>query len=296
MKNNFNLEILLEEVAHGKVSVNKAKSKIEKYYTLLKASKSELKKEKPKLSKAFDAIKKSMHLEDVLKMSTQFVQQISENVPQKLQENFGPQIGFSSKIQGIDSKLSVFRAVEVPPGSEVEDNQVVGSQWFGVSFYDNCHVKQNKFTAIQMTELILRQSDFCRCQLSLSRMSHVTMQEACFSDNKISLSTWSDVSITESDFTLNKLGRCDFSGMVVNGSRFSRLSFSNVNFKDCEFDSCDIQGIEFENCEFKDCSFSQIQAVSEKAIKVSGRRFVGKQFSQCQSVEEFLELLNAPSL
>ena len=61
--------------------------------------------------------------------------QISENMPQieKIQENisnnFQP-FGFSPNIVGLDSKLSVFRALHVSADSLVKDNQVVGSQWF----------------------------------------------------------------------------------------------------------------------------------------------------------------------
>lgn len=255
---------------------------------------------KDKLKSAFGKFKKSVNLDDFFKKSSQIVQQISdqisdqisEKVPQKLQENLS-QIGFSAKIDGVEGKLSVFRAMQVSPGNNIEENQVVGCQWFGVNISDTCVVKQNKFTTMQLTEFTLTRSDLCESQLSVSRMSHVTMQESCFVKNKISLSTWSDVSLTESDFTENTLSRTNFSGTVVNASRLSKLNFGRVEFKDCEFDSCDIQGLEFDNCEFKDCSFSRISFMSPTNIKISGLRLVGKQFSNCKSAQEFVELLKA---
>jgi uncharacterized protein YjbI with pentapeptide repeats len=249
---------------------------------------------KEKLKSAFDKLKKSVNVEEIIKKSSQLVEQISdqiaEKVPQKIQDNFSL-IGFSSKIDGIDSKLSVYRAVEINSDSTAEDNQVIGSQWFGVKLINKSEVKSNKFTAMQLTEFSLARSDLRGCQISLSRLSHLTFQEACFVKNKFSLCTWSDVSITESDFTENNLNRCDFSGTVINSSRLSKLSLNQTVFKDCEFDSCDIQGLEFENCEFNDCSFQKIEAVSAIPLKISGGRFVGKQFSHCTTAEEFISLL-----
>ncbi|MES2615714.1 MAG: pentapeptide repeat-containing protein [Bdellovibrionota bacterium] len=243
------------------------------------------------MKKTFGRFKKTEIIDEILKISTQFVHQICENVPQKIQENFSP-IGFSSKIEGIESKLSVFRSIQVSADNTVQENQVVGSQWFGVHIKQACEVKQNKFMAMQLTEFSVSASDLCESQFSLSRMSHVTLQETCFVQNKFSVSTWSDASITESDFTGNTLNRCNFSGIVVHASRLSKLEFSKVNFKDCEFENCEIQGIQFENCEFKDCSFSQIQAVASTPVKISGCKFVGKQFSQCSSLDEFMEMLH----
>ncbi len=297
MNDNFNLVSVLEHVANGKTPVSKAKNMIEKHFSKIETHVSKGKCEdrsKDKLKNAFDKFKKSVNLEEFLKKSSQLVHQISdqisESIPQKIQENFSP-IGFSAKSDGVDAKLSVFRAIQVSSENTVEDNQVVGCQWFGVSILDKCEVKHNKFMAMQLTEFSLSRSDLCDSAFSLSRMSHVTLQEACFVKNRISLSTWSDASITESDFTENILSRSDFSGTVINSSRLSKLSLVNVNFKDCEFDSCDIQGFAFDNCEFKDCSFSQIAAVAPILLKISGCRFVGKHFSGCNSAEEFVEML-----
>lgn len=315
MKEEFNLGSVLEHVANGKTPVGKAKSVIEKHFSKFEKqpSKGPTKFEKGasrsvgaqkqdscsegskvKLKNAFNKLKKSVSLEEFFKRSSQFVHhisdQISESIPQKFQENFSP-IGFSVKSDGVGAKLSVFRAVQVSAENIIEENLVVGCQWFGVRILDKCEVKQNKFTAMQLTEFSLSRSDLCDSVFSLSRMSHVTMQEACFVKNKISLSTLSDASITESDFNENTLSRSDFSGTVINCSRLSKLNLVNVNFKDCEFDTCDIQGFSFDNCEFKDCSFSQISAVATKPLKISGCRFVGKQFSNCQTAEELVELL-----
>ncbi len=321
MKDNFNLTTVLEHVANGKTPVSKAKNIIEKYFldeiprSRKTVANSEAKKSqqnkyeetknvsefyssanrleggKEKLLIAFDKLKKTVNLEELLKKSTQLVHQISENLPQKIQENFMP-IGFSANTEGVESKLSVFRAMQVSADNIVNDNQVVGCQWFEVSLLENCEIKHNKFMATQFNQFSLTRSDFCDSHISLSRMSEVTLQEVCFGKNKVSLSTWSDVSITESDFTQNVLSRSNFSGTVINGSRLSHINMMNVDFKDCEFDSCDIQGIMFSNCEFRDCTFSHIVAVeTAEPVKVSDCRLIGKQFSDCTTVQEFLELL-----
>ena len=183
-----------------------------------------------------------VNFDEILKKSTQFVNQISENVPQKIQDNLAP-MGFTLKIEGVDSKISVFRGIDMSLDNTINDNQVVGSQWLNVHFIEKCSIEQNKFMATQMTEFSLIRSDLSRCQFSLSRLSYVTFQESCFIQNKLSLSTWSDVSVTESDFTENSLKRTNLSGTIINASRLSKLNLSHVNFKDCEFESCDIQYI-----------------------------------------------------
>jgi uncharacterized protein YjbI with pentapeptide repeats len=322
MRSDFNLASLLEHVANGKMSVDKARNSIEKYF-LTEASKlqkslinlggkkskemiqeekseqinskinfSSAQEKKYKLKGVFDKFKQTVNLEDIFKIPSRLMHQISENVPQKLQEKFSP-VGFSANIEGVDSKLSVFRLVQsTPPANEIKDNQVIGCQWFGVNISKNSKMKKNKFKAIQLSGFSLVGSDLCESNFSLSRMNHVTLQETCFMKNKFSLSAWSDTSVTESDFTQNSFTRSYFSGIVMNSSRLSKLSFLNVEFKDCEFDGCDIQGIEFDNCEFKDCSFQNLQVVaSGEPVKISGCRLVGKQISECKSVEEFIQLL-----
>lgn len=241
-----------------------------------------------------------MNIEELLKISSNLVQQISENMPHidKIQENISHNLqpfGFSPNISGLDTKLSVFRAFHVSPDSIVNDNQVVGSQWFGVNFSENAVIKNNKFTAVQFSELAIIRSDFCSSHFSLARLSNVTLQEARLDSNKFSRATLSDVSISESDFTGNQVVKSDFSETVIHASRFTRLSFSNVDFQDCEFDSCDFQGIEFENCKFKECVFSKLHFILKEPLKISGCNCVGKNISGCRTAEEFLNLLNSSS-
>ena len=317
MKNEFNLSVVLENVANGKTPISKAKNIIEKYYiaedkeeiyppvlegkkikpknkaektTHLKTKYSSHQRGKDKLKSAFNNLKMKVNFDEILKRSTKFVNQISENVPQKIQDNLAP-MGFTLKIEGVDSKISVFRGIDMSLDNVIHDNQVVGSQWLNVHFIEKCTLEQNKFMATQMTEFSLIRSDLSYSQFSLSRLSYVTFQESCFVQNKLSLSTWSDVSVTESDFTENSLKRTNLSGTIINASRLSKLNLSHVNFKDSEFESCDIQGVDFENCDFKECSFHHIQCVSEARIKISGINVVGKQFAHCQTPEEFLNLL-----
>lgn len=309
----FELDSILKAVAKGKMDVEKAKVLIEKNYVLKKEKKEfnsnvehnsfsqETQKEDTQegLKTAFEKLKKSVNLEELLKISSHLVHQISENMPQieKIQENisnnFQP-FGFSPNIVGLDSKLSVFRALHVSADSLVKDNQVVGSQWFGVDFSDHSEIRNNKFTAVQFSELAVIKTDFCLSVYSLARLSNVILQEARLENNKFSRTAFSDVSISESDFTENQLIKSDFSELTIKTSRLTRVQFTNVDFSDCEFEDCDIQGIEFENCKFKECLFTKLQLVLTKPLKISGCNCVGKNFQGCQSAEEFLEIINSP--
>ncbi|WP_158997483.1 pentapeptide repeat-containing protein [Pigmentibacter ruber] len=306
------LDSILKAVAKGKMDVEKAKLLIEKNYVLKKANKyksdfdnntnnfdAQKEESQEGLKTAFEKLKKTVNLEELLKISSNLVQQISENMPQieKIQENissnFQP-IGFSPNIVGLDAKLSVFRALHVSSDSQVKDNQVVGSQWFGVDFSDHSEVRNNKFTAVQFSELAVIKTDFCLSTYSLARLSNVTLQEARLENNKFSRTTFSDVTISESDFTENQLIKSDFSELTIKTSRLTRINFNGVDFSDCEFEDCDIQGIEFENCKFKECLFTKLHLVLSQPIKISGCNCVGKNFQGCQTAEEFLELINSP--
>ena len=306
------LESILEEVSKGKMNVEKAKTLIEKNYVLKKQKRDSYSEnstthtQNPReethegLKTAFEKLKKTVNIEELLKISSNLVHQISENMPHidKIQENISNNLqpfGFSPNISGLNSRLSVFRAFHVSSDSIVKENQVVGSQWFGVNFSESAVIKNNKFTAVQFSELAVMRSDFCSSNFSLARLSNVTLQEARLENNKFSRATLSDVSISESDFTENHVVKSDFSETIIRGSRLTRMLFTSSDFQDCEFDSCDIQGIEFENCKFKECVFSKLHLILNEPIKISGCNCIGKNISGCHTAEEFLEILNSPS-
>ncbi len=306
------LESILEEVSKGKMNVEKAKTLIEKNYVLKKQKRDSYSEnsttysQNPRdethegLKSAFEKLKKTVNIEELLKISSNLVHQISENMPHidKIQENISNNLqpfGFSPNISGLNSRLSVFRAFHVSSDSIVKENQVVGSQWFGVNFSESAVIKNNKFTAVQFSELAVMRSDFCSSNFSLARLSNVTLQEARLENNKFSRATLSDVSISESDFTENHVVKSDFSETSIRGSRFTRMLFTSSDFQDCEFDSCDIQGIEFENCKFKECVFTKLHLILKEPIKISGCNCIGKNISGCHTAEEFLEILNSPS-
>jgi hypothetical protein len=315
---------ILDAVANGKMQSDEARKQIEKLYER-KSRNSEaespvLKKAQPNASRkmapesesaeesvqpdsmesfkhAFEKLKKSVNIDELIKISSGVVQQIAESMPnqlERIQENIGHYtVGFSSHTRGVDSKLSIFRTFHTSDDSIVEDNQVVGSQWFGVSFADAAEIKKNKFTAVQFSEVGITRSNLCSCFLALTRFSNVTMQEARFEHNKVSRTTFSDVSFTESDFTLNKLSKSEFAQTVVNASRLSGNSFTGIDMRDCEFDSCDIQGIEFENCTFHECSFQNVVVECKETFKISNQTFVGQLVQNCLTVAEFVDALMA---
>ena len=279
----MDLNSILEEVARGKMGPNTARKLIDKLDKKMggksaphsegskrdssatgtpgdqKAAgpqESEASDSKEGFRNAFDRLKKSVHIDELIKISSGIVHQIAENMPnqiEKIQENFSANLntlGFSANNNGVESRLSVFRTFHVSSDSQVAENQVVGSQWFGVNFAETAEVKKNKFAAVQFSEVAIVRSNLCSNNMSLSRLSNVTLQEARFESNRISRTTFSDVSITEADFTNNKLVKSEFAQTVINGSRLAGNQFVGVDFTECEFDGCDIQGILFENCKF----------------------------------------------
>ncbi|BBH52863.1 pentapeptide repeat-containing protein [Fluviispira sanaruensis] len=301
----FDLNSILDSVANGKMNVEKAKTLIEKNYVLKKQKKGiseefhNAKEESQEgLKNAFEKLKKSVNIDEWIKISSNLVSQISENMPQieKIQENLAHNlqpIGFSPNISGLESKLSVFRAFHAGTDCVIKNNLVVGSQWFGVNISENSEIKNNKFTAVQFSELSIQRSDFCTSQFSLARLSNVTMHEARLENNKFSRASISDVCVKESDFTENVIIKSDFSETTISGSRLSRMSFHAVDFQDCEIESCDIQGVDFENCKFKECIFSNLTIIMDEPLKVNGRNIVGRNFSDCKNAEEFLNLLDS---
>jgi uncharacterized protein YjbI with pentapeptide repeats len=299
VKSKFDLSKVLENVATGKTPIQKARTLIEKHYVAEDSSLAEDKKASKKISSGegkgkikdvIDNFKKKVNLDEILKKSTKIVHQISENVPQKIQDNLAP-IGLYTKIEGVEAKISVFRDIKTGDDNHITDNYVTGSQLLHVQLSEKSELNENKFMAVQLSDFSLIRSDFCKSQLSLSKISHVSIQESCFVKNKIALSTWSDVSVTESDFTENILKRSHLSSTIVHSSRLSKLKFMQSHFKDCEFESCDIQGITFENCQFKECSFHHIKCISDKRLKISNVTITGREFAQCNTPEEFLALL-----
>lgn len=258
----------LNAVAKGNLSTQMAQEWIEKNYALKKQ-------------------KEEIHL-DGIKSAFEKLKKLQENLTQNL-----PPIGFSANIAGIESKLSIFRAVHVSSDSSIVDNYIIGSQWFGVEFVKTAEIKKNKFTAVQLSEFAVICSNFNDINASLARFSNSTIQESRFEQNKISRSIWSDISITESDFTENLITKSNFSGTVINSSRLAKLNFNHVEFRDCEFDKCNIEGLEFENCEFRDCSFNNIHLNLKEPLKISERNIFGKTISNCKTEEEFLNALDA---
>jgi uncharacterized protein YjbI with pentapeptide repeats len=298
----FNLDFILKSVAKKNLDPQKAKQMIEEHYVLKKQDKkssdhaqSAKEDSRENLKNAFEKLKKTLHLEELLKISNYFIQHISESMPhiEKFQENI-QSVGFSSHILGLNAKFSVFRAIHVSENTVVQDNLVLGSQWFGIHLSENSEIKSNKFKAVQFTELTVLRSDFCKSSFSLVRLGNVSLQEACFLSNKFVRSTFSDISLKESDFSENDIFKSDFSVVSIFASRLSQMSFHGTDFQECEFDSCEIQGVEFENCKFKECVFCDFHLVSKKPLKISNCRVVGKNFSGSyhENPQEFLNMLN----
>jgi len=261
------LNSTLNAVAKGKLSAQSAQEWIENHYALKKKDDLSL----DSIKNAFERLKK-------------FQESITQNLPP---------IGFSANIPGIESKLSIFREIKVSSDSNVLENQVIGSQCFGVEFSKTAEIKKNKFTASQLTEFSVICSDFVQIHASLVRFSNLTVQESRFEQSKITRSIWSDVSITESDFSKNTVSKSDFSGSVINASRLADLQFNHVTIKDCEFDQCLFEKVDFENCEFKDCVFQNIQLNLKETLKISECKCVGKTIANCKTEEEFLAALNS---
>lgn len=280
------LKSVLQSVSDGQMTTEKAKEWIEKSYINQKSEDSETQSSKS----PFEKLKKTVGFDEFFKISTQFVQQLSETIPgmNKLQENLTSPLGFCAKVTGVESKLSIFRNIEVSKDSTVSNNLLTGSQWSGVQFTENAEIKENKFMVVQFTDIGVVRSDLCRSHFTLTRLNQTHLQEARFEFNKLTRCTFGNVSIKEADFTQNILNKCDLSHVSLTSTRLSKLMLTNTKMHGCEFSSCDIQGIEFENCDWQDCSFQRLKLVAPAGFKISNQKLVGIKLSNCQSVEEFL--------
>ncbi len=313
---NADLKKILDSVSQGNLTAVQAQKQIEKLIEantpqaeplkkatanvstnsgaqILESSESEEPRER--LKSAFEKLRKSVNIDELLKISSGLVHQIAETMPhplERIQENISSNFNtfaFSPNAKGIDSKLSVFRTLHFSDDSVVTDNHVVGSQWFGVNFSGTSEISKNKFTAVQFSEVAVMRSNFVSNVLGLTRLSNASFEEARFEENKTSRSTFSDFCLTESDFTGNRLTKCEFAQTVVNASRIAQCVFNSSDFKECEFDQCDLQGLTFENCIFNECTFQNLEIISKSAMVISNHDFTGRVFSEMKTIEELLK-------
>lgn len=273
------LEKILNSVAHGTLSVSEARKKIEEAMVAKVDGTTGLWWPIEKIKSA-----------------------VSENVsPQleKLQENLShlqgnlQGINFSSSSPGIESRLSIFRSLEVSADSTVENNDVVGSQWFGVEFCRKAVATNNKWTASQFTESKLSETYFLDNRFSLTRLSNIEMDEARVEKNKFNRTSFIDVEVSGSDFSNNSLIKSEVAQISITNSVIQKNSLHSSEFIECDFDSCDIQNIEFVNCHFRECSFQDVKLVSEKPLQVKDINVTGKSVSHVHTLKEFLQSLNA---
>lgn len=267
----MNLEKILESVAQGRIDISAAKNHIKKIYD-----------------------SRRTQLDGLLKKSTDVVQQITENVPtqiEKFSQNWNG-VAFSPHFDGLEAKLSLFRGLEISRDCTVNENQVLGSQWFGVRFSDKSELILNKLTAVQLSEVSSTRSNFSNNNLSLTRMHNIALQEARFEDCRLNRSTISEFSTSESDFIANKLNKSEMTRTILNESRIANNIFETTHFNDCEFSNCDIQGIEFENCEFNECVFTNVHFNNKTPVKLINKKIKGLSLHDCKSFEEFIACLD----
>ncbi len=304
----MDLNKVLESFARGEINKEKAREMIHAAYAKVSAKAHEIREDGGKefdasettgesFRKAFDKIKKTKNIDDFLKVSSGLVHQIAEKMPgeiEKIQENVLNDMniaGFSANIKGVTSKFSIFRNFDVDRNCEVEDNLAVGSQWFAVRFTNKAEVIKNKFTAVQLSEVDVNQSNFSTNSVALSRVSNVTLSQAKVEGNRFSRATLSDTSMTESDFTANTLSKSELAQTVVNGSRISKCQFVGTTLRECDFDDCNLQGIVFENCRFEECSFGDIQVVADAGCTIADLVVVGRTLSGVRSFEDLVKAL-----
>lgn len=274
----MNLEKILESLAQGRIDINGAKTNIKKIFE-----------------------NRKIQIDGLLKKSSDVVQSLTESMPTKIEklsnnlsQNFHA-VAFSPHIPGVDAKLSLFRGNEMSNDCIVSDNQILGSQCFGVRFHDTSEFNQNKITAVQLSEVSAARSNFSHNNLSLSRLHNFSLQEARFEDCKLTRSTLNDVSVSESDFVSNKLTQSEVSRTIINESRLSGLSLVTTTLRDCEFTNCDIQGLELEECELSECVFTNVTLKNRGAIRITQKNLKGLSIHDCTSFEDFIAKIDAHS-
>ena len=296
---NTKLQAILEQVGNGRLSVSDAHQRILELFGPEKASE---RNPKEVFWQAFEKLKRSVNVEELLKISGGLVQQISESMPTtlgKLQENISELggLGFCPSQPGIASRFSLFRAIAVDGDCRVESNSVAGSQWFGVHFGNKTRFVDNHYAGTQLSELAVISSDFEKNQVSLSRLASVTVQESRFLENNISRATVSDVSWTVADFEKNTMAKTDMAQTVFNSSRVANCSFAKSSFVECDVDACCWEFVTFDSCEFRECVFQNVylggratkQGHSEPLL-VKGLIVRGKQFSNIKNIKQFLDV------
>jgi uncharacterized protein YjbI with pentapeptide repeats len=304
----MDLNKVLESFARGEINKEKAREMIHSAYAKVSAKAHEIREEGEKefessetagesFRKAFDKIKKTKNIDDFLKVSSGLVHQIAEKMPgeiEKIQENVLNDMniaGFSANIKGVTSKFSIFRNFDVERNCEVEENLAVGSQWFAVRFTNKAQVIKNKFTAVQLSEVDVNQSNFSTNSVALSRVSNVTLLQAKIEGNRFSRATLSDTSMTESDFMGNTLSKSELAQTVINGSRIAKCQYMDTTLRECDFDDCNLQGIVFENCRFEECSFVNVQVVADAGCAIADQVVVGRTFTDIRSFEDLVKAL-----
>lgn len=291
----MSLDSILEAVASGRLSTKAAEAQIKALMAEEDAASPTMSDvpEHDGIKGAIERLKKNVHIDEFIKKGSDVMHQLSENMHRPFDKMTLPahlnELAFSSHNQGVESKLSLFRAFEVSKCSTMLANHVIGSQWFGVTIQETSELKDNRFTAVQLSEIAITKSHFNDNNLSLSRLSNLTVQDAQFNDNKIARSTLSDVSISEGEFTSNKVTKSALAQTMFNESRVTNTTFLGCDIKDCEFESCEIQGVTFENCTFNECTFSRVKLISLEKLVIRNQTVVGKTLHNCKTAEAFLE-------
>ncbi|MBX9702854.1 MAG: pentapeptide repeat-containing protein [Silvanigrellaceae bacterium] len=252
------LSSVLESVTKGKLSLEKAKAFLDEKYSL-----------------------GSVYLKSLEKLGA-----VKDIVANNLQN-----VEFVPKVNGFESKFSLFCNINVSSDTEIASNFLQGCQLLSVHFVENAAVKSNRLKATFLNKFSVVRSDFCFSNFSFTRLSNVSLLESRFDNNKTSLSSLVDVSITESDFTHNSIYKSEISSTVINASRLSKIKLNSVRIEDCDFDKCDLQNIQFENCELKGCSFQDIILENQGNMVIANKTFVGKNIASCKTFEEFLAAL-----
>lgn len=159
------------------------------------------------------------------------------------------------------------------------------------------NMKNCKFIASDLSDLILKSNEITDCDFSNSDMRNSKIQYC-----ELVRNNFTECSLIDSVFSISDIQKCDF----------SKVNFSGVEFKKSEFNNCTIENAvwnlssfemshisntvfngKIEECSFENCRFSKVTFQNATLINTffKGPRLKGIKFIDCQADRMTYEFL-----
>ncbi len=152
--------------------------------------------------------------------------------------------------------------------------------------------KQNLFLASFIKGIKVFESFVLSNNLRFSRLANVLVQKSKIENVHFLFSYLDDIKLSESYMMNQTLDKSFFKGLSLKNSRLERLSFFTSRVTASQWDNCEMYGIYFDNCVIDKCNFSHLRLLCPEGITLSHKKIIGKNFSNIQTIEEFLRAID----